>query len=108
MVQAKMIPAPVDILISNRTAMNFLIDYDIDLTGQTTEAFLVYNDGDTVELTVVDTDLPNGQLNLTLSLAKVILIPVNVTHNWYLDRTNAGSERRHFAGEFEVTNYKDV
>ena len=108
MVQAKIIPAPVDILISNDTAMNFLIDYDIDLTGQTSEAFLVYNDGTTVELTVVDTDLPNGQLNLTLTKAKVILIPVNITHNWYLQRTNAGSERRHFEGTFEVTAYKDV
>lgn len=108
MVKATIIPAVVDIVISSGTKLNYLITYADSLDGETFEAFLVYNDGTLVELIVVETDMPNGQMNLTHTSAKVDLIPVNVIHNWYLRRTTPGSERREMAGTFEVTKYKDV
>ncbi len=98
------VPGRLDIKISKGDDMSILIDFDIDITGYTHTASTVELDASTTAITVVDTDLGNGQITLTMTDTLLGAIAVG-THKWYLDRTNAGFQRRTLSGNFEVTLY---
>ncbi len=108
MAEATQVPGELDIKIAQGDDLSILLDFDIDLTGYTFEAKVDETDAGNTVITVVDTDLSAGQITLTMTdtLSGVIEITKERTpHNWYLDRTNAGSQRRYLAGKFEVVEY---
>ena len=105
MAEVTQIPGRLDIQLAQGDDMSILLDFDIDLTGYTFESKVVEADETETVITVVETDLSNGQITLTLSDTLSALISV-ATHSWFLDRTNAGSQRRQLAGDFEVIKFK--
>ena len=109
MAEVTQVPGALDIKIAQGDDLSILLDFDIDLTGYTFEAKVDETDAGTTVITVVETDLSAGQITLTMTdtLSAAIEITTDRTpHQWYLDRTNAGSQRRYLAGDFKVIEYK--
>lgn len=106
MATVKQIPGRLDIVLAQGDDMSILLDFDIDMTGYTFAASTDEVDGSTTTITVAETDLANGQITLTMTDTLSAAIAVGV-HKWYLDRTNAGSQRRYLAGDFVVVDYKE-
>ena len=98
-------PGRLDIIIAESDAMSILLDFDIDMTGYTFTGTIEETDNTTTAITVTpSTDLTTGQFTLTLASTDVADLAV-ATHKWSFDRTNAGSERRWLAGDFEVIEF---
>ena len=104
------IPGALDIKIAQGDDFSMLLDFDIDLTGYTFVSKVIETNGDETAITVVETDLSAGQITLTMTDTLTDAItPTEESksfHSWYLDRTNAGSQRRYISGDFEVIKYK--
>jgi hypothetical protein len=98
-------PGKLDITVTHGDDFLFNLDFDIALTGYTFSAQIVTIATNTlVPLTVTNTDLSEGQLQI--SLAKATLSGLaNAKHHWYLDWTTGGKTRRVLAGDFLVINY---
>ena len=92
------------IKITNTDDMSILIDHETDLSGATWTAAVDETDGTSTVITVVDTDLGAGQITITMTDTLLSAISED-THKWYIDRTNAGEQRRYWAGNFETTKY---
>jgi len=105
MAKVEQVPGRLDIKMAQGDDLSILIDFDIDLTGYTFAASTVETDASTTTITVAETDLSNGQITLTMTDTLSDAIDEGV-HKWYLDRTNAGAQRRYLAGDFEVVLYK--
>ena len=105
MAEVTQIAGVLDIEFNQGNDVSVLLDYDIDLTGYTFEAKVTETDGTETSFTVVETSLANGQITLTMTdtLSGAIAITTDrPPHQWYLDRTNAGNQRRHFSGDCKV------
>ena len=103
------IPGRLNIKLAQGDDLSILLDFSIDLTGYTWESKVVETDGTETVITVAETSLSDGQITLTMTdtLSSAISATGNSTyHSWYLDRTNAGSQRRYLSGDFEVIKYK--
>lgn len=105
MTQVEQVPGRLDIKIAQGDDISILLDFDIDMTGYTFTSNVVETDASTTVITVVDTDLSAGQITLTMTDELSAALAV-ATHSWYVDRTNAGSQRRYLAGDFIVIAYK--
>ena len=108
MAEVTQVAGVLDIKINKGDDVSLLLDFDIDLTGYTFESKVVESDGTETVFTVADTDLSAGQITLTMTdtLSDAIAATTDRTpHQWYVDRTNAGNQRRYLAGDFEVVDY---
>ena len=105
MAEVTQIPGRLDIQLAQGDDMSLLVDFDIDLTGYTFESKVVEADETETVITVVETDLSTGKITITLSDTDSALISA-AKHSWFLDRTNAGNQRRQLAGNFEVIKFK--
>ncbi len=109
MADVTQIPGSLNIKIAQGDDLSILLDFDINLTGYTFTSVVAESDGTTTTITVVETDLSSGQITLTMTdtlSAALSVTEDNSFHSWYLDRTNAGNQRRYLAGDFEVIKYK--
>ena len=109
MAEVTQIAGELDIKINKGDDLSILLDFDIDLTGYTFESKVVESDATETVITVTDTDLSAGQITLSMTdtLSDALAATKDRTpHRWYLDRTNAGNQRRYLAGDFEVIDYK--
>lgn len=77
----------------------------IDLTGYTFESKVDIG-GSFVAFTVVNTNFATGIIVLTMTDTLSAGIPAVTTNSWYLDRTNAGNQRRWVSGDFIGIEYK--
>ena len=77
----------------------------IDMTGYTFESKVDIEGASSVSYTVDDTDFATGIIVLTMTdtLSGGI---AEGEHKWYLERTNAGSERGWLAGDWIGITYK--
>jgi hypothetical protein len=76
----------------------------IDLTGYTFESKVDIG-GSYVVFTVDNTDFATGIIVLTMTDTLSAGIPLG-ENSWYLDRTNAGYQRRWVSGDFIGIEYK--
>ena len=109
MANVTQVPGSLNIKLAQGDDLSILLDFDIDLTGYTFESKVVETNGDLTTITVVETNLSTGQITITMTdtLSDALSITADETfHSWYLDRTNAGNQRRYLAGDFEVIKYK--
>ena len=109
MADVEQIPGRLNIKLAQGDDLSILLDFDIDLTGYTFESKVVETNGTETVITVAETDLSAGQITLTMTdtLSEALTATSNNTfHSWYLDRTNAGSQRRYLSGDFEVIKFK--
>ncbi len=97
---AEQIPGRLDIVIHNGDAFSLELDFDTSIAGMNWDAKVDHTQGQTA-FALGSTD---PSMTLTLASSDTTLIPVG-THDWYLDRTDAGSERRWLAGRFTVIRY---
>ena len=104
MVAITQIAGIVNITITQGGDWSVLVDFDIDLTGYTFESKVEESDGTLNEILVTNTDLSAGQITLSMTDTKTNDLSLD-THKWYLDRTNAGEQRRYLAGTFKVIEY---
>lgn len=109
MAEVTQVAGVLDIKINKGDDVSILLDFDIDLTGYTFESKVDETDGGNTTITVVETNLATGQITLTMT--DTLSDAIDATedrppHQWYLDRTNAGNQRRYLAGDFEVIEYK--
>lgn len=109
MANVTQIPGSLNIKIAQGDDLSILLDFDISLTGYTFESKVIETNGDETTITVTDTDLSAGQITLSMTDTLTALLSTTLEeafHSWYLDRTNAGNQRRYLAGDFEVIKYK--
>ena len=109
MADVTQVPGRLNIKLTQGDDLSILLDFDISLTGYTFTANVIETNADSTTITVVETDLSNGQITLTMTDTLSALLTItedNSFHSWYLDRTNAGNQRRYLAGDFEVVKYK--
>ena len=109
MANVTQIPGRLNIKIAQGDDLSILLDFDISLTGFNFTSKVVETDGTTTTISVADTNLGAGQI--TISISDTLTAAISATedesfHSWYLDRTDAGSQRRYLAGDFEVIKYK--
>lgn len=97
------IPGGLDIEIGAGDDLSMLCDFNISLSGYTFVAKVTKGDGAEVSMTVVNTDLPNGQI--TLSLTDSQISTLGTENQWYLAWTITGTTRRVLAGDFMVRAY---
>lgn len=104
MTEFTQIPGKLDIEATHGDDFLFNLDFNIVLTGYTFSAQIVTIATNVlVPLTVTNTDLAAGQLQI--SLAKATLSGLaNAKHHWYLDWTTGGKTRRILAGIFDVVD----
>ena len=98
------IPGKLNVTATHGDDFLFNLDFDISLTGYTFSAQVVSVSTNTLApLTVTNTDLSAGQIQI--SLAKATLSGLaNAKHHWYLDWTVGGKTRRVLAGVFEIVD----
>lgn len=109
MTEVTQVPGELDIKITQGDDMSILLDFDISLSGYTFESKVIEADDTETVITVVATDLGEGQVTLTMTdtlSGALNLTGGNTKDRWYLDRTNAGNQRRLLAGNFQVILFK--
>lgn len=99
------IPGSLDIQATHGDDFLFNLDFDVALTGYTFSAQIVTIATNTlVPLTVANTDLSAGQIQISLIKATLTGLS-NAKHHWYLDWTTGGKTRRVLAGIFNVIDF---
>jgi len=79
----------------------------IDMSsGYTFEAYVALNGGTTVNFAVTTSGYSSGTILITMVDSSSGTIPSG-THSWYMDRVDAGNQRRWLAGDFYAVNYKE-
>jgi len=103
MTQIKQVPGRLDIVATKGDKLSILIDFDIDTTGYTWDVKAVHGTTDTAFSVASATD-GSGQETISMASSDLDLISAGA-YSWYMDRTDAGSERRYLAGDFTVIEY---
>jgi len=75
-----------------------------NLTGYTFAGKVEEADGSTTDIAFTDTNLAQGEVTMSLTLAQMNAIGLG-THHWYKAWTVGGESRRVVAGKFTVLDY---
>jgi len=103
MAKVEQTPGRLDIVATKGDKLSILIDFDIDTTGYTWDVKAVHGSTDTAFSVSSATD-GSGQETISMASTDLDLISAG-SHRWYMDRTDAGNERRYLAGDFIVVEY---
>ena len=102
MSKIKQTPGRLDIIATKGDKFSVLIDFDIDTTGYTWNAAVVHSS--TTAFTVTSATDGSGQETISLASTDTNDIALG-TWSWYMDRTDAGFQRRYLAGDFKLVQY---
>jgi len=99
------IPGELDIIATHGDDFLFTLDFDINLTGYTfSSKFVVFATNLETTITVTNTDLPLGQIKLSIPKATMAILPLGKS-KWYLNWSTPTETRRVLAGVFEIVKY---
>lgn len=103
MAEFENVPALLNIRIKKGDFFSVDLDFDIVLTGYTFESKIMTADEATLvkAITVTETDLSAGKINLSVSAANMALLSKG-RFFWYLKWTSGGNVRTVMAGEFLI------
>jgi hypothetical protein len=99
------IPGALNITATINDDFSFGLDFDISLSGYSFSAQVVsISSGTLIPMTVTNTDLALGKVNISLDKTAISSLGV-AQHHWYFQWVVGSQTRRILAGTFTIVNY---
>ncbi len=94
------VPGRLNLTVTQGDDFSFQLDFDVETVSWTLVA--VVDLASPVSFTL--SNATGGIVTLSLTSGQTAALPLGIT-NWYLDRSDTGSQRRYVAGTLNVVQY---